>query len=82
MIELLHYFFFVSSILLRLKIILLNLEFVFSEGDDDAITVEVVDIGPSVKVTAVSLMEAAIDSLSRELSKLRTGRASAGRHCM
>ncbi|XP_057465130.1 uncharacterized protein LOC130754865 isoform X2 [Actinidia eriantha] len=48
------------------------------KGDDDAITVEVVDIGPSVKATAVSLMEAAIDSLSRELSKLRTGRASAG----
>ncbi|GFY83156.1 ribosome recycling factor [Actinidia rufa] len=48
------------------------------EGDDDAIAVEVVDIGPSVKVIAVSLMEAAIDSLSHELSKLRTGRASAG----
>ncbi|GFY84629.1 ribosome recycling factor [Actinidia rufa] len=48
------------------------------EGGDDAITVEVVDIGPSVKATAVSLMEAAIDSLSRELSKLRTGRASSG----
>ncbi|XP_057489692.1 uncharacterized protein LOC130775590 [Actinidia eriantha] len=49
-----------------------------SKGGDDAITVEVVDIGPSVKATAVSLMEAAIDSLSRELSKLRTGRASSG----
>ncbi|KAG5534729.1 hypothetical protein RHGRI_022750 [Rhododendron griersonianum] len=48
------------------------------EGDDDANTVEIVDIGPSVKATAVSLMEAAVDSLSRELSKLRTGRASAG----
>ena len=67
---------------MRLKIILLNLEFVSSEGGDDAITVEVVDIGPSVKATAVSLMEAAIDSLSRELSKLRTGRASSGRHCL
>lgn len=50
------------------------------EGDDDANTVEIVDIGPSVKATAVSLMEAAVDSLSRELSKLRTGRASAGMH--
>ncbi|KAH7852935.1 hypothetical protein Vadar_031174 [Vaccinium darrowii] len=49
-----------------------------SKGDDDANTVEIVDIGPSVKATAVSLMEAAVDALSRELSKLRTGRASAG----
>ncbi|KAF7134235.1 hypothetical protein RHSIM_Rhsim08G0044300 [Rhododendron simsii] len=49
-----------------------------SKGDDDTNTVEIVDIGPSVKATAVSLMEAAVDSLSRELSKLRTGRASAG----
>lgn len=46
--------------------------------DDDA-TVEVVpDIGPTVKTGATSQMEAAIVALSRELSKLRTGRASAG----
>ncbi|KAL6994790.1 hypothetical protein U1Q18_043551 [Sarracenia purpurea var. burkii] len=49
-----------------------------SKGDDDANTIEIVDIGPSVKATAVSQMEAAVDALSRELSKLRTGRASAG----
>ncbi|KAL5724774.1 hypothetical protein ACHQM5_007994 [Ranunculus cassubicifolius] len=36
------------------------------------------DVGPIAKATAKSLMEAAIDALSRELSKLRTGRASAG----
>lgn len=41
-------------------------------------TVEVVDIGPTVKETAVSQMEAAIVALSRELTKLRTGRASPG----
>ncbi|XP_010263238.1 PREDICTED: uncharacterized protein LOC104601561 isoform X2 [Nelumbo nucifera] len=47
--------------------------------DDDTNTVEMVpDIGPSVKATALSQMQAAIDALSRELSKLRTGRASAG----
>ncbi|CAL5418017.1 unnamed protein product [Camellia sinensis] len=49
-----------------------------SKGDDDANTVEIVDIGPSVKAAAVLQMEAAVDALSRELSKLRTGRASAG----
>lgn len=37
-----------------------------------------VDIGPTVKETAVSQMEAAIVALQRELTKLRTGRASAG----
>lgn len=37
-----------------------------------------VDIGPSVKATATSQMEAAIDALSRDLTKLRTGRASPG----
>lgn len=41
-------------------------------------TVEVVDIGPAVKETAMSQMEAAIVALSRELTKLRTGRASPG----
>ncbi|KAI8018121.1 Ribosome-recycling factor [Camellia lanceoleosa] len=49
-----------------------------SKGDDDANTVEIVDIGPSVKAAAVLQMEAAVDAQSRELSKLRTGRASAG----
>nr|AKM76781.1 ribosome recycling factor [Geranium incanum] len=37
-----------------------------------------IDIGPTVKENAASQMVAALDSLSRELSKLRTGRASAG----
>lgn len=36
------------------------------------------NIGPSVKATALSQMEAAIEALSRDLSKLRTGRASTG----
>ncbi|KAJ8642678.1 hypothetical protein MRB53_004426 [Persea americana] len=48
-----------------------------SRDDDD--TIEVIpDIRPTVKAAAVSQMEAAIVALSRELSKLRTGRASAG----
>ncbi|KAL5215163.1 hypothetical protein ABZP36_004315 [Zizania latifolia] len=36
------------------------------------------DIGPTVKLAATSQMEAAVVALSRELSKLRTGRASPG----
>lgn len=46
------------------------------EGDDN--DNEKGDLGASVKVAAVSQMNAAIDALSRELTKLRTGRASAG----
>ncbi|OAY73127.1 Ribosome-recycling factor [Ananas comosus] len=50
-----------------------------SKNEDEGDTVQVVpDIGPTVKSTALSQMEAAIVALSRELSKLRTGRASAG----
>lgn len=50
-----------------------------TKSEDDAGTVQVVpDIGPTVKSTATSQMEAAIVALSRDLSKLRTGRASAG----
>lgn len=45
--------------------------------DDDAGQVAE-DIGLSIKSTAVLQMEAAIDALSRELAKLRTGRASPG----
>ncbi|KAL3636676.1 hypothetical protein CASFOL_018975 [Castilleja foliolosa] len=37
-----------------------------------------VDVGLRAKATALSQMNAAIDSLSRELTKLRTGRASSG----
>ncbi|CAN6449186.1 unnamed protein product [Victoria cruziana] len=49
------------------------------KSKDDNDTVEVIpDIGPTVKSSASLQMEAAIDALSRELSKLRTGRASAG----
>ncbi|XP_041997169.1 ribosome-recycling factor-like [Salvia splendens] len=44
------------------------------EEDDD----EDVDLGVSVKANALSQMNAAVDALSRELAKLRTGRASAG----
>ncbi|KAK8649214.1 hypothetical protein V6N13_129948 [Hibiscus sabdariffa] len=47
--------------------------------DSGGSTMEVApDIGPSVKATASSQMDAAIVALSRELAKLRTGRASAG----
>ncbi|KAF9622476.1 hypothetical protein IFM89_031880 [Coptis chinensis] len=45
--------------------------------DDDKKIVEVVDIEP-IKPTAISQMEAALVALSRELSKIQTGRASAG----
>nr|ABK24606.1 unknown [Picea sitchensis] len=45
----------------------------------DESTVEVVpNVGPTIKSTASTQMQAGIDALSRELSKLRTGRASAG----
>ncbi|XVF29864.1 hypothetical protein REPUB_Repub16aG0007200 [Reevesia pubescens] len=36
------------------------------------------DIGPTVKASATSQMDAAVVALSRELAKLRTGRASPG----
>ena len=36
------------------------------------------NIGPIIKSTAISEMEAAIDAVSNELAKLRTGRASSG----
>ncbi|KAJ8767807.1 hypothetical protein K2173_020747 [Erythroxylum novogranatense] len=49
-----------------------------SKDDSGVSTVEVVDIGPSVKAGASSQMDAAVVALSRELAKLRTGRASAG----
>ncbi|XP_051117269.1 uncharacterized protein LOC127241990 [Andrographis paniculata] len=49
------------------------------EDDDDSDEDDgVSDLVRSVKATANSQMEAAIEALSRELSKLRTGRASAG----
>lgn len=49
-----------------------------SKDDSAGGTVEFVDIGPTVKETANSQMDAAVVALSRELQKLRTGRASAG----
>ncbi|KAJ9129064.1 hypothetical protein P3X46_034173 [Hevea brasiliensis] len=50
-----------------------------SKDDYAGDTVQVVhDIGPTIKAGAASQMEAAIVALSRELAKLRTGRASAG----
>lgn len=49
-----------------------------SKDDSAGGTVESVDIGPIVKATAKSQMDAAVVALSRELQKLRTGRASAG----
>nr|GEW70990.1 ribosome recycling factor [Tanacetum cinerariifolium] len=47
-------------------------------ANDAGSRVEVVDIGPIIKAAAVSEMEAGIEAVSNELSKLRTGRASAG----
>ncbi|XP_010550201.1 PREDICTED: uncharacterized protein LOC104821118 [Tarenaya hassleriana] len=50
-----------------------------SKNDSAGGVVEVApDIGPTVKAATSSQMEAAIDALSRELAKLRTGRASPG----
>nr|XP_048337030.1 ribosome-recycling factor [Ziziphus jujuba var. spinosa] len=50
-----------------------------SKDDSAGNTVEVLpDMGPTIKATATSQMEAAISALSGELSKLRTGRASSG----
>ncbi|CAN0924670.1 Ribosome-recycling factor [Linum grandiflorum] len=50
-----------------------------SKDDSGGGTAEVVpDIGPTVKASAAAQMDAAIDALSRELTKLRTGRASPG----
>ncbi|OAY29608.1 ribosome-recycling factor [Manihot esculenta] len=50
-----------------------------SKDDSAGDTVQVVpDIGPTIKAVAASQMEAAMVALSRELAKLRTGRASAG----
>nr|XP_043616558.1 ribosome-recycling factor [Erigeron canadensis] len=45
---------------------------------DTTSRVEVVDIGPIIKAAAISEMEAGIEAVSHELSKLRTGRASSG----
>ena len=38
----------------------------------------VAGVGPTIKQNATLQMDAAVVSLSRELSKLQTGRASAG----
>ena len=47
--------------------------------DDRGDTVQAVpDIGPTVKSAATAQMDAAVIALSRELSKLRTGRATPG----
>ncbi|KAJ4898660.1 Ribosome recycling factor [Raphanus sativus] len=49
------------------------------KSKDDSGMVDVSpDIGPTVKATATSQMESAIDALSRDLTKLRTGRAAPG----
>ncbi|KAI0524485.1 hypothetical protein KFK09_003855 [Dendrobium nobile] len=50
-----------------------------TKDESSSATIQVVpDIGPTVKSNTLSLMEAAIAALSRELSKIRTGRASTG----
>ncbi|KVH92778.1 uncharacterized protein LOC112515964 [Cynara cardunculus var. scolymus] len=54
-----------------------NGELDVSNGDA-ASRIEIVNIGPIIKSAAVSEMEAAIDAVSNELAKLRTGRASSG----
>ena len=49
------------------------------ENDSRSDTVEAApDIGPTVKSAATAQMDTAVVALSRELSKLRTGRASPG----
>lgn len=53
--------------------------FAKAKKSSDESTVEVVpNIGPTIKSTASTQMQAGIDALTRELTKLRTGRASAG----
>ncbi|KAI5077520.1 hypothetical protein GOP47_0007344 [Adiantum capillus-veneris] len=47
------------------------------EGDEDS-SATYEDVYPSVKENAVSQMEGSLESLSKELSKLRTGRVSPG----
>nr|AKM76778.1 ribosome recycling factor [Erodium texanum] len=50
-----------------------------SKQDSGPTTVDVtLDIGPALKENAAAQMDAAVVALSRELSKIRTGRASAG----
>lgn len=49
-----------------------------SKNSDNGSTAEVVDIGPSLKANTSALMEAAQVALSKELSQLRTNRASTG----
>uniref|UniRef100_A0A8R7PHI5 Ribosome-recycling factor, chloroplastic n=1 Tax=Triticum urartu TaxID=4572 RepID=A0A8R7PHI5_TRIUA len=50
-----------------------------SKNDSRSDTVEAApDIGPTVKSAATAQMDTAVVALSRELSKLRTGRASPG----
>ncbi|KAG6793373.1 hypothetical protein POTOM_002581 [Populus tomentosa] len=65
---------------LRQTILLCTSRIALVKVEDDSAggTVESVDIGPTVKATAKSQMDAAVVALSRELQKLRTGRASAG----
>nr|AKM76775.1 ribosome recycling factor [Erodium chrysanthum] len=50
-----------------------------SKEDSGSSSVDVaLDIGPALKENAAAQMDAAVVALSRELSKIRTGRASAG----
>ncbi|KAL2506953.1 Ribosome recycling factor [Forsythia ovata] len=46
--------------------------------DDDGDTEEDANLGASIKAASITQMESAVDALSRELAKLRTGRASVG----
>ncbi|KAH7440868.1 hypothetical protein KP509_03G014600 [Ceratopteris richardii] len=48
-----------------------------AKGNDDD-SAPYVDVYPTVKENAINQMEASLDALTRELSKLRTGRVSAG----
>ncbi|KAI3751599.1 hypothetical protein L2E82_22689 [Cichorium intybus] len=48
-----------------------------ANGDAGSI-IEIVNIGPVIKLIAISEIEATIDAVSHELSKLRTRRVSAG----
>jgi ribosome recycling factor len=51
----------------------------FLEDDSRGETVQAApDIGPTAKAAATAQMDASVLALSRELSKLRTGRATPG----
>lgn len=61
-----------------LKKNLYNAAYDDDDDSDDGDAGAAFDIGATVKPAALSQMDAALDALARELTKLRTGRASVG----